>query len=93
MLVIYGSLIVLAFVNPIALDNIGWKYYIVFCVLLLFMLVVVYFLFPETRGHSLEEISEIFDGPNGHAQVSAEDIAIKVEGKMHGDSIEHRDRV
>lgn len=27
------------------------------------ILAVTYFTFPETRGHSLEEIAEIFDGP------------------------------
>jgi len=50
-------------VNPIGLETIGWKYYIVFCVLLVIFLAVTYFVFPETRGHSLEEIAEVFDGP------------------------------
>jgi hypothetical protein len=27
-------------------------------------LAVTWFFFPETRGHSLEEIAEVFDGPN-----------------------------
>lgn len=31
LLSVYSSLIVLAFVNPIALNNIGWHYYIFFC--------------------------------------------------------------
>lgn len=64
MISIYGSLVVLSFVNPIALDNIGWRYYIVFCIILGFIVVVTWFYFPETKGYSLEEISEIFDGPN-----------------------------
>ena len=63
LLTVYGSLIILAFVNPIALDNIGWHYYIVFCCLLAVFFVVTYFLFPETKGYSLEEIAEVFDGP------------------------------
>lgn len=60
---IYGSLIIAAFVNPIGLENIGWRYYIVFCVLLAIFLAVTYVLFPETKGYSLEEIAVIFDGP------------------------------
>jgi MFS family permease len=54
------GLILGMFVNPIALTDIGWKYYIVFCVLLGIMIILVYFLFPETKGRTLEEIAEIF---------------------------------
>ncbi|KAF3004452.1 hypothetical protein G7054_g7175 [Neopestalotiopsis clavispora] len=50
------------FVNPIALDSIGWRYYIVFVVVLLIMFVTVFFCYPETRGRSLEQIAVIFDG-------------------------------
>lgn len=59
---IYASLIVAAFCNPLGMENLGWKYYIVFCALLVVFLAVVWVLFPETRGHSLEEIAVIFDG-------------------------------
>jgi hypothetical protein len=67
---VYGSLIILAFVNPIALGRIGWKYYIVFDVLLAIICTVTFFLFPETKGHSLEEIAEVFDGPNAMSGVA-----------------------
>ncbi|KAL3461805.1 general substrate transporter [Aspergillus heterothallicus] len=63
LLSVYGSLIVLAFVNPIALGNIGWRYYIFFCAFDVVVLAVTWFVFPETKGHSLEEIAEVFDGP------------------------------
>lgn len=49
------------YVNPIALDSIGWKYYIVYCVWILVEIATVYFLFPETKGRSLEELSFMFE--------------------------------
>ncbi|KAE8150902.1 general substrate transporter [Aspergillus avenaceus] len=50
------------YINPIALDNIGWKYYIFYCVWLGFELIVVWFFYIETRNTPLEEIARYFDG-------------------------------
>ncbi|KAK5240028.1 hypothetical protein LTR40_006852, partial [Exophiala xenobiotica] len=50
------------YVNPIALANIKWKYYIVYCVWLAVELVVVYIFYVETRNTPLEEIAKHFDG-------------------------------
>ncbi|KIW80635.1 hypothetical protein Z517_07251 [Fonsecaea pedrosoi CBS 271.37] len=50
------------YINPIALDHIGWKYYIFYCVWLGFELAVVYFFYVETRNTPLEEIAKHFDG-------------------------------
>ncbi|KAL2841964.1 general substrate transporter [Aspergillus pseudodeflectus] len=52
------------YVNPIAMDSIGWRYYITYVVLLAFDFVVVYLYLPETANLSLEEVSGIFDGDN-----------------------------
>ncbi|KAH6892380.1 general substrate transporter [Thelonectria olida] len=60
----FAGLVVGNQVNPIAMQAIGWKYYIVFCCILAVLLVVIWFLFPETKGHTLEEIQEIFEGPS-----------------------------
>jgi hypothetical protein len=50
------------YINPIALDAIHWKYYIVYCVWLAVELVVVYFFYIETKNTPLEEIARHFDG-------------------------------
>ena len=50
------------YINPIALDDIGWKYYIVYCVWLFVELIVVYFFYIETKNTPLEEIARHFDG-------------------------------
>ena len=51
-----------AFINPIGLERIEWRYYVVFCVLLVVFLSITWFSFPETKGYILEEITAIFDG-------------------------------
>jgi hypothetical protein len=58
----YAGLITAQLLNPIALRAIGWKYYVVFCCILAGLFVVLYLLLPETKGRSLEEIAEVFDG-------------------------------
>ncbi|UQC90805.1 lactose permease [Colletotrichum lupini] len=77
---IYGSLIIAAFINPIGLENIGWRYYIVFCCFLVVFFVVTCVLFPETKGYSLEEIAVIFDGPQ--AVENFEDASESKEEKI-----------
>jgi len=50
------------FVDPWAFNQIGWKYYIVYCGWLAFELLFVMLLAVETRGKTPEEIAVIFDG-------------------------------
>ncbi|KAH9854869.1 hexose transporter [Lenzites betulinus] len=50
------------FVNPIGIANAGWKYYISYCVFLLFEVIFVWFLFPETSNRTLEELAFLFEG-------------------------------
>ena len=60
------------FINPIALAAIGWKYYVVFVVVLIFFGVTAFFAYPETRGHSLEQMAVIFDGEDAEVALPAE---------------------
>lgn len=48
-------------VTPVAFNNIGWKYFIVYCCLNAAFVPTIYFFFPETAGRSLEEIDQIFE--------------------------------
>lgn len=45
---------------PAAFGNIGWKYYLVFSILTFFMIIGVWFYWPETKGLSLDEINALF---------------------------------
>ncbi|KAL1741008.1 hypothetical protein HDZ31DRAFT_67357 [Schizophyllum fasciatum] len=50
------------FVNPWALDAIGWHYYLVYCGWLVLELIFVLVYVVETKGKTLEETALIFDG-------------------------------
>lgn len=54
------------YVNPIAFAALQWKYYCLYIGTLSMFFALVYFLFPETKGRSLEEVSEIFDRKNNN---------------------------
>lgn len=41
---------------PVALNVIGWKFFLVIIVPSFFYIIIQYFFFPETKGRTLEEI-------------------------------------
>ncbi|KAF1850050.1 general substrate transporter [Cucurbitaria berberidis CBS 394.84] len=82
----YVGLIIGQFVNPIAMEHLKWRYYIVFCCLLALLLFLTWFLFPETRGRTLEQIAEVFEG----RQDDREAVGEKVMGERNEKSaVEH----
>lgn len=50
------------YTTPIALDNIGWKYYCINAAWNVVVCVIIWFFFVETKGLALEEVDELFDG-------------------------------
>jgi MFS family permease len=50
------------FVNPVALESIAWRYYLVYVAVLVLVIAFMFFYVPETKGLSLEEVGAIFDG-------------------------------
>lgn len=71
------SLFFNSYVNPIALADIAWKYYIVYCCWLAVEAVIVFYYYVETKGLPLEEIAKVFDGD--HAIVGGGAASAKVE--------------
>ncbi|KAI8670229.1 putative MFS hexose transporter [Fusarium keratoplasticum] len=75
MFCVNASSFIASYLNPVALENIQWRYYIVQCVFNALVLAIVYFTFVETRGLTLEEVAVIFDGSEGfdysNAMISA----------------------
>jgi hypothetical protein len=55
----------LGYFVPPAFVNIQWRTYIIFGVFCIAMFIHVFFMFPETAGKPLEEVTAIFEDPNG----------------------------
>jgi len=58
------AMIVNTYGISVGMEKIGWKLYLVYIVWICVELVVVYFFFVETKGKTLEELSEVFEAPN-----------------------------
>jgi hypothetical protein len=46
--------------TPVAIETIGWKYYLVFLIISAIILPIVFLFYPETMGRSLEELEVMF---------------------------------
>ncbi|KAJ5688539.1 sugar transporter [Penicillium macrosclerotiorum] len=73
---VFSALI--AEITPISFDTLQWRFFLVFAGLNLVIMGVVYSLFPETAGRSLEEIDQIF--------ISSQNIWDSVQVAKHRDS-------
>ncbi|KAL5384886.1 hypothetical protein PMIN06_010341 [Paraphaeosphaeria minitans] len=51
---------VINMVTPVAIDTIGWKYYLVFLCISAIIIPIVFLFYPETMGRSLEELEMMF---------------------------------
>lgn len=52
-------------ITPVAIDTIGWKFYLVFACVGFCIPLTVYLFYPETMGRNLEEIDMMFrDSPS-----------------------------
>lgn len=47
-------------ITPVAFEALDWRFFIIFAGLNVIMMGVVYLLFPETAGRSLEQVDQIF---------------------------------
>ncbi|KAJ8106404.1 hypothetical protein ONZ43_g7075 [Nemania bipapillata] len=82
-------------VNPVGLDpinGIGWKFLIVYSVWILIEGILIYFLWPETSGRTLEELAFLFEDDE-RVRKTAE--AVKHEIQHNGSASEDtvRDKV
>jgi len=85
--VMMTTLIYNGYVNPIAMDAIAWKYYIVFCCILFVELLIVIFTFPETSGYTLEEVAQVFG--DVAPEISSRHLSRVEERKPSSEHVEH----
>ncbi|PTD02814.1 putative metabolite transport protein YwtG [Fusarium culmorum] len=84
----YSISLIITQCSPIALAEVGWKYYILFVLTNGLCALIFFFVYPETRGKSLEEIDEIF----GDIKIVHEEDVI-FSGKAGIDTMETRHSV
>lgn len=48
----------------VGINNIGWKLYLVYIIWICVEIIIIFLLFVETAGKTLEEMAEIFNSPN-----------------------------
>lgn len=58
------------FVNPIALENVGWKYFLLSDSVDVVLIFLVWWLFIETKGRTMEQVAALFDGPPSPVKVA-----------------------
>jgi len=81
-----------SYVNPIGMDNLGYKYYFVYIAWLPVEVLVIYFFYKETKGRTLEELAVVFDGQvaeviQAAGQHGVERVATRGEGEKGADDM------
>ncbi|KAF6838426.1 major myo-inositol transporter iolT [Colletotrichum plurivorum] len=56
------------FVNPIGIANLKWRYYLVYVVIIAVETFVIWLIYPETKGVSLEEVAVVMEGDRAHVE-------------------------
>ncbi|KAL2212915.1 general substrate transporter [Sarocladium strictum] len=79
-----GALFFNQFVNPIGMDRLSWKYYIVYIAWLVVEVVCFYLFFPETKGLTLENAAHLFEEREGAAALTESKLG-DVEGNGQPD--------
>ena len=57
------------FVNPIGLESLKWRYYLVYVVILAVETFVIWLIYPETKGVSLEEVAVVMEGEKAQVEI------------------------
>ncbi|PGH21451.1 hypothetical protein AJ80_03242 [Polytolypa hystricis UAMH7299] len=82
-LALNAAMLLNQFAWPVAMDDIGWYTYIIFCIWCAIQAVVIYFFIPETRKATLEELDIIFQSPNSvKVSIQRHKVGISADGNV-----------
>lgn len=81
-----GASFATTFINPIGLENVGWKYFISYCIILALEIAFVYFFFAETSGRTIEELTFLFE--DKELAEAANDAAMKASDHARVEEVE-----
>ncbi|KAI1342979.1 lactose permease [Xylariaceae sp. FL0016] len=84
------AMIVNTYGISVGIEAIGWRLYIVYIVWIFIEIVVIYFFFVETAGHTLEELGAIFEAKNPR---KASTKKVKVELTDNGHVVNVKDEL
>jgi len=82
---VMAAIIFNQYTNPIALDALKWKYYLIYTIWLGFEFLYICLSVIETKGRSLEETAALFDGEDAIAELTNRTGHDLAEDGMHGD--------
>jgi hypothetical protein len=70
-------------ITPPAINNIGWRTYIIFAALNAAWVPIIYLFFPETKGLELEDVDRLFTGESTVQEMQNEKGRTDVEWVEH----------
>lgn len=81
-------------VGPIGVQNVGWRFYLLFCVFNVVQVIFVYFAVRETKGLTLEEIDYVWAKPAYKAEMEARLYSVEHENREleKEQASDHRER-
>ncbi|PVH74595.1 general substrate transporter [Cadophora sp. DSE1049] len=85
-----GFILLSTFAIPVGLEDMNWKFYTIFIGWVVVEWAVVFWLYPETKGPSLEEIAWIFDRPRESDLKHKQDIVAAEEKGTAVEMVEHK---
>ncbi|KAF2994089.1 hypothetical protein E8E14_000653 [Neopestalotiopsis sp. 37M] len=73
----YAFSFLYTYIFLIAVEKISWRYFIINGCWDILIVIAIFFTFPETRGKTLEEVDQIFDGlVHTHSNVNASRLGV-----------------